>query len=704
LNVCQYTFILLYKSKNQINPSGKTTMAQKNTFNRELSWLSFNHRVLQECLDPRVPLYEKIKFMAIFSSNLDEFFRVRVASIRSLLDLKKDPKLDFDPKELLGQIHSKVKKDQELLGEILRNTILPGLKERGIHLINEKELSERQKTFAEKYFDDQILPYTKPIFISKKDPMPFLQNKALYIVVELESKSKDPLLALIEIPVDATGRFIQLAVENQNKYVIFVDDLIRLNAAKLFDDQKIKAICSVKLTRDAEMYIDDEFSGSMLEKIKEGVSRRSKGVPSRFLYNENMPQHILKYLKSYLDLNKDDLVPGGRYHNFNDFFGFPKLGKASDLDKPLAALPCKEFEENKDYFKLISQKDILLNFPYQSYDYVIQFLEQAAKDQRVTDIKITLYRVANPSRVLENLILAAQNGKTVTVFVELKARFDEESNISGATDLEQAGVKVIYSIPGIKVHSKICLVTRAEEEGLKYYAFMASGNFNEKTAQIYADMGLFTTNEIYTKDLNRVFAFLDGRDIAPKLKTLLVAPFNMRSEFENLIKNEIKNVKKGKKGEILVKVNSLQDPGMIKQLYKAGQKGVSIRIIVRGICCLIPQKEELSENIEAVSIIDRFLEHSRVYVFHNDGKAKYFTGSADWMTRNLKRRIEVIFPILDKDLQDLLKQVIDIQWKDNIKSRIVDAEQINKYKSRNPRTRVNRSQQQTYNLLKALNT
>jgi polyphosphate kinase len=679
-------------------------MTHKHLFDRELSWLSFNHRVLQECLDPGVPLYEKIKFMAIFSSNLDEFFRVRVASIRSLLSLKKDTKLDFDPQELLNQIHDKVKKDQQLLGEILRNTILPGLKKRGIHLINEKELSENQQRFAEKYFDDQILPYTKPIFISKKDPVPFLQNKALYLVIELESKSDEAKLALIEIPVETTGRFIQLPVQNHNKYVILVDDLIRFNAGKMFDGEKIKSICSVKLTRDAEMYIEDEFSGSLLEKIKEGISRRSKGVPSRFLYNENMPAHILKYLKAYLNLSKDDMVPGGRYHNFNDFFGFPSLSGPADHDKPLPALPCRELDENPDYFELISQKDVLLNFPYQSYDYVINFLEQAARDEHVTEIKITLYRIANPSRVLESLILAKENGKAVSVFVELKARFDEESNILGATHLEQAGIKVIYSIPGIKVHSKICLVTRAEDNGLKYYAFMATGNFNEKTAKIYADMGLFTANPLYTEDLNRVFAYLDGRENDPKFKSLLVAPFNMRKEFESLIKHEIKNVKKGKKGEILVKLNSLQDPAMIKSLYKAAQKGVMIRIIVRGVCCLIPNKENLSENIEGISIIDRFLEHSRVYIFYNDGQPKYFSGSADWMTRNLKRRIEVIFPIFDATIKGIIEKIITIQWSDNSKARIIDSIQINKYREKKTGEKISRSQHQIYNLLKKINS
>lgn len=678
-------------------------MAQKNIFNRELSWLSFNHRVLQECLDPTVPLFEKIKFMAIFSSNLDEFFRVRVASLRSLLNLKKGAKLGFNPQLLLDQIHLKVNRDQELLGEILRTTILPGLKERGIHLINEKDLSITQKKFAEKYFEDQILPFVKPIYLSSNDPSPFLQNKALYLVVELEKKGKEPTLALIEIPVETTGRFIQLPVVNHEKYIIFVDDLIRLDAGKLFNGNKILSIGSVKLTRDAEMYIEDEFSGSLLEKIREGISRRQKGIPSRFLYNENMPGHVLKYLKSYLNLSKDDLVAGGRYHNFNDFFTFPKLGKASDLDKSLPELLSREFEHSHDYFELLSQKDILINFPYQSYDYVINFLEQAAKDERVTEIKIILYRVANPSRVLENLILATQNGKSVTAFVELKARFDEESNIQGATDLEHAGVKVIYSIPGIKVHSKICLITRAEKQGLRYYAFMATGNFNEKTARIYSDMGLFTSNELYTNDLIKVFAYLDGRTEEPKLSTLLVAPFNMRKEFEHLIRTEIKNVKKGKKAEIIVKVNSLQDPGMIKQLYKAAKKGVNIRIIVRGICCIIPQEEELSENIQAISIIDRFLEHSRIYVFHNDGEPKYFIGSADWMTRNLKRRVEVVFPILDNTIRDVLQKMIEIQWNDNVKARIIDPKQVNRYKEKSAPARKNRSQHQIYNLIKRLN-
>jgi polyphosphate kinase len=475
-------------------------------------------------------------------------------------------------------------------------------------------------------------------------------------------------------------------------------------AGKIFPGKKVHSYYAVKLTRDAEMYIEDEFSGNLLEKIKDGVSRRKKGVPSRFLYDEKMPSKILKELQSALDLQKDDLVPGGKYHNFNDFFSFPPLTNSKDFDKKQPPLLSKELETSGSYFKIIAERDILLQFPYQSYDYVVNFLNQAATDPLVTEIKITLYRVADPSQVIENLSLAARNGKSVTAFVELKARFDEESNIEGATQLEEAGVKVIYSIPGIKVHSKICQVSRIEDGGLKYYAYLATGNFNEKTAKIYSDAGLLTSNPAFTKELNQLFAFLEGQITDPALKNLLVAPFNMRNEFEWRIKREIDNAKKGKKSGITIKLNSLQDTGMIKQLYKANKKGVNIRIIVRGICCLIPGVEGMSEHIEARSIIDRYLEHARYYIFENDGDPEIFTGSADWMTRNLKRRIEVIFPILDDSIKKLILHVIDLQWKDSRKARLIDAAQANTYVDNPESKRATRSQQAIYNHIKRLNS
>ncbi len=679
-------------------------MAQKKLFNRELSWLSFNHRVLQECLDPDVPLYEKIKFMAIFSSNLDEFFRVRVASLRNLLNLKNKDKRKFSPSKLLDDIHKKVDHDQQLLGSIFRDTILPELSKRKVHLVDEGGLTQKQLSFAKQYFEDQIQPYLKPIFLSnEKNATPFLNNKALYLAIKL-SKNKNEEFVLTEIPVSFTGRFIQLPQENNEKYVIFIDDIMRLFVDNMFKGQAVKEMYSIKLTRDAEMYIDDEFSGSLLQKIKDGISRRKKGVPSRFLYDEKMPAEFLKSLKTYLSLSKDDLVAGGKYHNFNDFFTFPKLVGKNDFDIPHPPLPCKDFDNQHNYFNILSSKNVMLNFPYQSYNYVIQFLKQAAIDELVTEIKITLYRIANPSQVVESLITAAKNGKSVTVFVELKARFDEESNIDGATELEEAGVKVIYSIPGIKVHSKICLISRSEKSGLKYYAYLATGNFNEKTSKIYGDLGLFTSDPLYTNDLNSVFAFLDGRTKKPVFESLLVAPFNMLSRFKELIQQEIDNARNGKKAEIIIKLNSLQDSSTIKYLYKANQNGVKVRIIVRGICCLIPGKKGLSENIEARSIIDRYLEHTRIYVFHNDGKPKYYTGSADWMSRNLKRRIEVIFPVNDKQNQDILKQFIDIQWNDNKKARIIDKAQINQYVEESKQAKTIRSQEAIYQHLKKINS
>jgi len=680
-------------------------------FSRELSWLSFNHRVLQEAMDDRVPLHEKIKFLAIFSSNLDEFYRVRVASYRNLLALKKktQKKLEFDPRELVNQINNKALELQELLGDNFRNNVIKELNRYNIYLVNDVDLNSEQKQYAKELFQNEIQPLLQPIFISENTGTPFLKNRSIYFVINMlpkKSKKKGSKTnyeyALVEIPTQYVKRFLPLPQENKKKFIIIIDDIIKMFLPDIFPGHKIESAYSIKLTRDAEMYIDDEFSGDLLQKIKKGLAKRKTGVPSRLLFDKDMPSDFLNFLKESLVLTNEDLVEGGRYHNFNDFFTFPNLGTKELEYEPLPPLQSNEFERANSIFQAFSRKDILLNFPYQSYDYVLRLLEEAADDPKVISISITLYRVAANSRVVECLIKAAQNGKKVLVFVELKARFDEESNIYSAQQMEQAGIKVFYSFPGLKVHSKLLLIKRKIGQREKDYAYLATGNFNEKTAKIYCDMGLFTCDTRITRELQTVFKYLSRQIESAKFENLLVAPFNMRKQFYRLIDNEVENVKQGKKAEIILKLNSLQDTKMIYRLYDASNAGVKIKIIVRGICCLIPGIKDMSENIEVTSIVDRYLEHARIYIFHNGGNQLIYSGSADWMRRNLSRRIEVIFPILNKTLKNQINDIMQIQLNDTVKTRIIDSAQRNDYKKNKSNNTV-QAQIDTYNYLKDLN-
>lgn len=663
-------------------------MSEARYTNREIAWLSFNHRVLQEAQDKRVPLYERIQFMAIFSSNLDEFYRVRVASLRYLLELKRkvQKKIEFDPVLLLNQINMIVDGHQKELGNIFRNDILKELEENKIHLINETQLNQGQKKFVEQYFNDEVHPFIQPSILIKNSVNYFLKNQAIYLTVRLISKAAEGDIsgnrnikakyALLEIPTQFLPRFIILPQSGENNYIIFLDDIIRHNLPLIFPGYNIDSVYSIKLTRDAEIYIDDEFSGDLLLKIKKGIQKRNTGVPSRFLYDSSMPSNQVKFLRSVFLLNKEDLVPGGRYHNFSDFFSFPNPGSTSLQNKKLTALKIPQFENNKSIIEEIRNNEFLLNYPYHNYNYVIRFLQEAATDTDVLAISITLYRVASNSKIIQSLIKAAKNGKEITVFVEIKARFDEESNIQWAAELEKAGIKVLYSFPGLKVHSKLCLIERKD----KLYAYLSTGNFNEKTAKIYTDFGFFTSDENLTSEISQVFNYLKGELKEYKYKHLLVAPFNMRKKLVKMINNEIKMAKKGGRAEIILKINSLQDQKMMEKLYEASNAGVKIRIIVRGICCLIPGVKGLSENIEIISIVDRFLEHTRVFIFHNNGDEKYYVASADWMKRNLSRRIEVGFPIYDSAIKKQLRGIIDIQLKDNMKARIIDKNHKNKYR------------------------
>lgn len=670
-------------------------------FDRELSWLAFNHRVLQEAADQSVPLFERIKFLAIFSSNLDEFFRVRVAILRSLL--KGKSKINLESQKLLKKIQKVVNNHQEEYGSIIKE-IFTQLKKNNIYLLDSQNLSLSNREFISDYFNRQVFPHIQPMLLAGSDMKVFLKNKGIYLACRLvkknslKSKRKISRISIIEIPADKLSRFVVLPEEKEKKLVMFIDDIIRANLEKIFPGFNIEESYSIKLTRDAELYIDDEYSGDLLEKIKISLSKRNTGLPCRFLYDSQMPKNLLKILKKVFILKKEDLIPGGRYHNLNDLFGFPSFGPNS-LSFP-KHLPHKapDFLSKASVFKIITKRDQLINFPYQSYEHVINFLDESANDPAVKSIKITLYRVSSDSKVIKALINAAKNKKDVTVFVEVKARFDEESNFKNADELEKAGVKVLYSFPGLKVHCKICLVSRSENAQDKYYAYLSTGNFNEKTAKIYSDFGFFTSDNRITDEVAKVFGLLEQKIKRPEFEHLLVAPFYLRKEFIKKIDNEISNASKGREARITLKLNSLEDKKIIKKLYDASRAGVKINIIVRGICCLIPGVAGLSENINVISIIDRYLEHSRVYIFHNNGEENIYLASADWMTRNFKRRVEIAFPVYSSHTRQFIKGLVSIQLNENVKAREINIKQSNPFVKSNSVKKI-RSQFKIYEYL-----
>lgn len=673
--------------------------------NRDLSWLAFNHRVLQEAADPTVPLYERIKFLAIWSSNLDEFFRVRVASLRAFqrLNKKTQKQLDVEPDKLLKRLLKAVTLQQEEFGTIFRGQIKRELSRQGIFLVRDGELTEQQKDFVRGYFREHIQSLIEPFFLSEDKEPPFLENRTLYLAIRLRRKTttekKEPeQYVVVGIP-PALPRFLLLPQENNHHYIMFLDDVIRTCLGEVFPNHEVEASYTIKLTRDAELHIEDEFIGDLLDKVKKALGKRSQGLPSRFLYDSEMPNKMLSFLKTIFRLNDDDVVNGGRYHNFSDFFSFPNPKAPSLTYEPLPPIVRRDLT-GTSLLENMRGGDFLLHYPYHSYDPVIQLLEESANDPDVMSMKITLYRVAKNSEVAQKLIRAAQNGKQVTAFVEVKARFDEESNIRSAEEMEKAGAKVLYSIPNLKVHAKLCLITRKESGVERQYAYLSTGNFNERAAKLYTDFGFFTTDERLTDEVEKVFEILCREKHEAKFRHLLVPPFTMRQKIEELIRIEMKNAKKGRAASIIAKMNSLEDPKMIEKLYEASNVGVKISLIIRGICCLIPGIKGMSENIEVVSIVDRFLEHARIFVVHNGGDERYYLSSADWMKRNLDRRIEVGFPVYDKKIQEQLKAVLDFQLRDNLKARVVDKKLENRIRAGNAGEKI-RSQYESYDWWKA---
>ncbi len=671
---------------------------------RDLNWLSFNERVLQEAEDrTNNPLYERMKFLAIYSSNLDEYFRVRVSQLRQMKRIEKSirKKLSLQPNKTVKKILAVVKEQQEQFGNIFKNQIIPDLAKQNIKLVSDSDFTSVHGELADIWYTTHLKNSLETKLVNpSKDNSIFIENQTLYFCVTFED---DKRFGFVKIPTDSNSRFVDLGKHQGNYYITFIDDIIRYKMQTLFD-QKVKGIYEMKLSRDAELYIDDELDGILAERIYKSLEQRQEGQPTRLLYDASMPKDEAKKLRKLLNLGKIDMMPGGRYHNFNDFLKFPDPTENPNLHyEELPFIPHRILENSKDYFEAIREKDQLVHFPFMSFNYIERFVEQAAKDPDVTHIKISLYRVADESILTTALLDAIDRGKDVTIFIEAKARFDEKNNISWGRKFEEKGGRVIYSYPRIKVHSKILMVIRQEDDKARRYAYIGTGNFNGETSKIYCDHGLFTAHSKITKEIHRVFRVLEGELIIPRNKHLLISPFTTRRIFEKLIHNEIDAARAGKPAAITAKINSLEDPEISALLYQASAAGVKIRMIVRGFTCLIPGLKGLSENIEMTSIVDRYLEHGRIYLFHNGGDEQMYMGSADWMTRNLDRRIEVLTPIYDQDLFEELRAILFIQLQDNVKARIQDADETNTFVSKKEGENQVRSQYAIYDYLKAKN-
>lgn len=653
--------------------------------NREKSWLSFNERVLQEAMDPRNPLIERLRFLGIFSNNRDEFFRVRVATVRRMSELGKKTReqLYDSPEELIDQINEITIKQGKLFDSAYI-AILKGLNEEGIHIINENQLDEAQEKIAKSYFKETIRPNLVPIMLTNRIS-PELTDKASYLAVKLYNKNTqdDIKYALIEIPSQIISRFYILPEKDGHKYIMILDDIIRLGLSqvfRIFDFDTIESY-AFKLTRDAELDIDDDLDESLMEKLSKSIHKRRSGKPVRFVYDKTMPQDLLDYLVDRLNLkNQQNLIPSGRYNNQKDLINFPNVGSKTLNFKRQTPNRHPALHNQRSLLEVIQKKDILLHYPYQAFSHTIDILREAAIDPSVIAIKINLYRIANNSKIINALINASKNGKEVTVIVELRARFDEEYNIECSRRLQENGVKVISGVEGLKVHAKLILITRKVGTKKIDIAHIGTGNFHEGNAKIYTDLSLWTADIRITSEVSRLFSFFHHNYKPGVYRELIVSPFNTRRRLYELIDNEIKNAKEKKPAYMIIKLNNLVDEELVRKLYKAGQAGVKIHMLIRGICSLKAGVPGLSENIEVRSILDRYLEHTRVMIFANGGNEKFYIGSADWMGRNLDLRIEVMTPILDNDLKKNIRKIINIQLNDNTKARIIDAELKNEYR------------------------
>jgi polyphosphate kinase len=654
--------------------------------NREISWLHFNSRVLQEASDVRNPLLERLKFLGIFSNNRDEFFRVRVATLNRMLKMDTVPyDAPVNPKKVLRDIISIVQTQEKEFMRIYEE-IVHELAKHEIHIINETHLTPEQGTFVRKYFHEKVRVALFPMMIGNIKDISSLVDKSIYLAVTLErSKMPDKRdYALIELPTRHIPRFLILPEEGNKKYVILLDDVVRFCLDEIFSvfGYDTFAAYTVKVTRDAELDIDTDVSKSFLEIMSESLKQRKKGIAVRFVYDASIPADLLKIILKKVEITKEDPIRGGgRYHNFKDFMGFPDFGHAELEYKPLPPLQHKDLPPNQSILSIIKEKDIMLHYPYQSFQYIIDLLREASIDKRVRSIKMTIYRAAKNSGVINALINAARNGKWVTVYMEVQARFDEEANIYWTEKLREEGVKVIHSIPGFKVHSKLLLIRGKDNNRNFFYSMISTGNFNEDTARVYADDCLLTSNPLICIDVYNAFHQMETAYKPYKYKMLILAPFAMRNFFIKMITQEIRNAREGKKAWIIIKLNNLVDEVIVRKLYKAGKEGVKIKLIIRGICVLVPGVKGLSENIEGISIVDRYLEHSRVLVFANDGDPQYYITSADWMVRNFDNRIEVACPVLDPGIRKEIQAMLDLQLADNVKARILGPGEPNVYRT-----------------------
>ncbi|MGO1297652.1 MAG: polyphosphate kinase 1 [Vibrio sp.] len=678
--------------------------AEKLYVEKELSWLSFNERVLQEAADKTVPLIERVRFLGIFSNNLDEFYKVRFADVKRRILINNERGGNNTAKHLLAQMQNKAYKLSQEFDDLYNDLILE-MARRRIFLVNETQLDDYQKVWLADYFRDHVLPHITPLLMDDDiDVLQFLKDEYAYIAIDLK-KSQQSKYALVEIPTDHLPRFIQLpeAKGKRRKTIILLDNIIRFCLDDIFrgffDYDELNGY-SMKMTRDAEYDLSHEIEYSLLEQLSEGLGQRLTAMPVRFVYEREMPDDMLQFLCHKLQISDyDSLLPGSRYHNFKDFIGFPNLGRSYLENKPLPPLRCADFEGHLNSFDAIKHRDILLYYPYHQFEHISELVRQASFDPKVISIKINIYRVAKHSRLMNSLIDAVHNGKRVVVVVELQARFDEEANIGWSKILTDAGVQVIFGVPGMKIHSKLLLIARKEGQDLNRYVHIGTGNFHEKTARIYTDFALLTADKDLTEEVRHVFAYIENPYRPATFNHLMVSPRNSRKQFYRIIDSEIANARAGLPASMKIKVNNLVDKGLINKLYGASSAGVKIEMIIRGMCSLVPGVEGISDNITVISIVDRFLEHPRVLITHNNGDPQVWISSADWMTRNLDHRIEVSAPIRDERLKKRIIDIFNIQLTDTVKARVIDKTMSNRYVERGNRKKI-RSQIAIYDYLK----
>lgn len=681
-------------------------------FKRDISWLSFNYRVLMEAEDDTLPIYERIKFLSIYSSNMEEFYEIRVAEHRGVI-MKKNytDESSEEAEATLAAITNEVNWQQKEYHRVFHHVILPELERQGIHLYQDSRPEPFHEEFVRNFFNEEVFPFLAPVVIQKDDIRTFIRDRRLYLVIRMKKKkteqegktAESPAFqyVLMKIPFSKVPRFIELPKHEGKSYIMFIDDIIRANLSSVFIGYEIDSCYNIKISRDADIYLEDETSSTIVENIRKKLKKRKIGALSRFMYDMDMPKDFLDFLCLAFSISQEDLVMGGRYNNLQDLIKLPNPGSKELEWKSPSPMRVPYLDEMGSMIRAVKKQDVFLHFPYESFDYLIRLLMEAAFDPKVDEIKITQYRVAENSAVINTLISAAQNGKKVTVFVELKARFDEENNMSSSEKMKQAGIQIIYSIPGLKVHAKVAVILRKDDGNgrkRKDIAYLSTGNFNEKTARVYSDMALLTSNPAIVQDINKVFAILEGKLESPTFTHLLVARFNMVPELDRMIEREVEHVRAGRKGRIILKMNGLHDTHMINSLYRASECGVEIDLIVRGICCLIPNRP-YSRNIRITRIVDMFLEHSRVWYFYNDGEEEVYLASADWMRRNLNRRIETAFPILDASIRQMIIDILHIQLKDNVKACWIDEKLQNVPKKDDSPVKV-RAQMEIFNYLR----